>query len=405
MMDPPQSATDEENRMIRYKINPLVATLAMPPIAEVQSWARVRKNTDHGPLLDVSQAVPGYGPARPLLDYVAEQLEDPATALYTAISGLPALREAMAEHINADYGGNTVAEQVAITSGCNQAFCTVMEAIAAPGDQVILVLPWYFNHQMWLQMRGIEVCCPPFNPDGEPRREEIAACITDSTRAIVLVSPNNPTGQEYSHALLEDLFELANRSGVALVIDETYKDFRSNPGTPHTLAQQTNWDQTLIQLFSFSKSLALTGYRTGAIAANEGLILEMEKVLDNVTICPSHPGQIAVLYGLRHLDVWRREKSDMLRDRARRLRECFERDDLDYELTFSGSYFAYVRHPFGESAGAYQVARRLAEEFNVLCLPGSMFGPGQDGYLRFAFAHIDMDQIPLLVDRLVSSQS
>lgn len=390
--------------MIRYKINPLVDALATPPIAEVQSWIRRPQDPDLDPLLDGSQAVPSYGPARALLDHMAEQIEDPATALYTDISGLPALREAMSDHINADYGAASTPDQIAITSGCNQAFCTVMEAIASPGDQVILVLPWYFNHQMWLQMRGVEVRCPPFIPDGEPRCEDIASCITDSTRAIVLVSPNNPTGQEYSMALLENIFELARQFGVALVIDETYKDFRSNAGPPHTLSQKPNWDQTLIQLFSFSKSLALTGYRTGAIAANAGLIRQIEKVLDNVTICPSHPGQIAALYGLRNLDNWRREKSDMLRGRIQRLRECFERADLDYKLTFSGSYFAYVRHPFGESAGALQVARRLAQEFNVLSLPGSMFGPGQEAYLRFAFANIDMEHIPLLVDRLVSSQ-
>lgn|GEM_PF-2106969 len=164
---------------------------------------------------------------------------------------------------------------------------------------------------------------------------------------------------------------------MAMIIDETYKDFRSNPGPPHALVQKSFWHETLIQLCSFSKSLALTGFRVGAIAA---------------------------LYGLRHLDDWRRQKADILRGRVRRLRECFNRGDLEYQLGFSGTYFAYVKHPFCEAAGAYSVARRLAEEFGILSLPGSMFGPGQDAYLRFAFANIGSDQIPLLVDRLAASQ-
>jgi aspartate/methionine/tyrosine aminotransferase len=390
--------------MVRYKTNPLVRALAPPPISEVQGWVRNRSDSKRNPLLDVSQAVPSYGPARGLLDHLVERLDDPATALYTDISGLPALREAMAEHLSEDYEGTTTPDQIAITSGCNQAFCAVMDAIARPGDEVILTLPWYFNHQMWLQMRGIEVRCARFNPDGEPRCSDIAACMTDATRAIVLVSPNNPTGQEYSPALLDDVFELARRHEAAMIIDETYKDFRSNPGPPHTLVQKSFWHETLIQLFSFSKSLALTGFRVGAIAANADLIGQVEKVLDNVSICPPHPGQIAALYGLRHLDHWRRQKADILRGRVQRLRECFNRGDLEYQLGFSGTYFAYVKHPFGEAAGAHSVARRLAEEFGVLSLPGSMFGPGQDAYLRFAFANIGSDQIPLLVDRLAASQ-
>jgi len=391
--------------MLRYKINPLVSGLTTPPIAEAQGWVRNRNHTDHGPLLDVSQAVPSYGPAQALTDWLAKRIEDPATALYTDISGLMELREAMSDHINRDYIANTIPGQVSITSGCNQAFSVVMDTITRPGDQVILILPWYFNHQMWLQMRGIDVRCPPFNPYGEPGAADIAACITDATRAIVLVSPNNPTGQEYSHGLLEELFQLAAGSGVALIVDETYKDFRSQAGPPHTLLQNPDWDQTLIQLFSFSKSLALTGYRVGAISGSTQLISQIEKVQDNVAICPSHPGQLAALYGLLHLDAWRREKAQMLDARVRRLRECFERNGLDYELAFCGTYFAYVRHPFAESPGsAYRVARRLAEQYSVLSLPGSMFGPGQEAYLRFAFANIGAEQIPLLVDRLVESQ-
>jgi hypothetical protein len=390
--------------MIRYEISSLVSELPPPPIAEAQNWVSNRDHPIHGPLLDVSQAVPSYGPATELVDHLKDRLSDPETALYTDISGLPELREALSDHINEDYGAATTPRQVSIASGCNQAFCAVMETIAQSGDQVILILPWYFNHKMWLDIRGIEVRCPPFNPHGEPRTADIAHCITDATRAIVLVSPNNPTGQEYSPGLLEEVFELAADNGVALVIDETYKDFRSRSGPPHALLQRPDWDETLIQLFSFSKSLALTGYRVGAITGSTELIGQIEKVQDNLAICPSHLGQISALYGLRHLDDWRREKADMLHSRVRNLRECFQRGELDYVLTFSGSYFAYIRHPFGKSAGSHRVARRLAEDFNVLSLPGSMFGPGQEEYLRFAFANIESGQIPVLVDRLVASQ-
>ena len=169
------------------------------------------------------------------------------------------------------------------------------------------------------------------------------------------------------------------------------------------MLQRPDWDENLVQLFSFSKSYAMTGYRVGAMAANPGLIEQVAKIIDSTTICPSHIGQRAALYGLGHLREWRHKKADMLRERIARLRDCFDDPRLKYQLTCSGAYFAYVRHPFGDQS-AYAVARRLADDFNILCLPGPMFGPDQEPYMRFAFANLEAEHIPDLVERLIKSQ-
>ena len=134
--------------MIRYRINPLVAELTAPPIAEVQQWVDCAPDPDRASLLDVCQAVPSYGPPIQLIEHLADRINDPETARYTEISGLPELREAMSAEINQGYGGSTGPGQITIASGCNQAFCAVTETIAAPGDQVILILPWYFNRHV-----------------------------------------------------------------------------------------------------------------------------------------------------------------------------------------------------------------------------------------------------------------
>lgn len=389
--------------MTTYKHNPEIQRLVTPPIAEVQAWIEGRRFPPDRPLLDISQAVPSYGPAKALLDHLAEQLREPASALYTDILGLHALRTAMAEYISQDYGGAVDSTQVAITAGCNQAFCVAMDVLAQPGDEVILLLPYYFNHYMWLQMRGIRSRLVPFYRDRPLQLDDIAAKISPATRAIVLVTPNNPTGTEYNPDFIDGIFDIAQANGLALMLDETYKDFRSNAGPPHTLLQRPDWSENLIQLFSFSKSYAITGYRVGAIVASETLNAQLEKVLDNLVICPSHIGQLAALYALRHLNQWRKEKANMLRDRVSQLRKSFASDRLRYELVSSGAYFAYVQHPFNELS-AHHVARRLADNFNILCLPGPVFGPGQEHYMRFAFANLDAASIPDLVERLIESQ-
>ena len=382
--------------------NPLISAVATPPIADVHGWIQDREFPAERPLLDVCQAVPSYPPAEELCTHVGEQLHQPETSAYTDITGLPTLRSALAEHLSDDYESEIETGQVAITAGCNQAFCLAMDVIAGPGDEVVLPLPYYFNHQMWLAMRGIIATHPEFT-EGVPAVEDIAARLTERTRAIAIVSPNNPMGVEYPATVIAELYELAREHAIALVIDETYKDFRSTEGPPHTLFQKPGWDDTFVHLFSFSKAYALTGYRVGALVAGRDFIEQLEKVLDCVAVCPSHVGQLAALYGLTNLADWRRSKADLMRSRVIALREAFRSNRLRYQLVSSGAYFAYVRHPFeGENATA--VARRLADECNLLCVPGNMFGPGQENYLRFAFANLDASEIPSLVDRLVESQ-
>jgi aspartate/methionine/tyrosine aminotransferase len=162
-----------------------------------------------------------------------------------------------------------------------------------------------------------------------------------------------------------------------------------------------------VQLYSFSKVYCLTGYRVGSIVASPGLIAEIAKAMDCVAICAARIGQEAALYGLDHLATWREDNRILMRDRVTALRDAFRdlrsRDGgIGYELVSAGAYFAYLRHPFtGEPAR--NVAKRLADDENMLCLPGSMFGPGQEDYLRFAFANVDADKMSEITRRLARS--
>ena len=384
-----------------YRTNSAVHNVQAPPIAQVFEWLGQLPQGQQIEVLDVSQAVPSYPSAQRLTDFLAEAVKAPDTSRYTDILGLPVLRAALARHMSEDYAVTVDASQVAITAGCNQAFCVVMNALAVAGDEVILIVPYYFNHLMWLQAQGIRpvYCEVSADAAGNPDVARAATLITERTRAIVLVSPNNPTGCEYSSDLLSAFFELAAGEGVALVVDETYKDFRSVSGPPHTLFQRPNWAQTFIQLYSFSKVFSLTGYRVGSIIAGARLLREIEKVLDCVAICPPRIGQLAAEFGLQALDDWKADRVADIHARMDLVRETFAAASSGFTLWASGAYFGYIQHPFGGHS-AEQVARHLLESAGILCLPGSMFGPGQEAYLRFAFANLERESIPALVARL-----
>lgn len=385
--------------------NPRVDAVQAPPIPEAWNWLEGIVLPPDRPLLDVCQAVPADPPPEALRRHVAERALDPATARYSEIFGMPALRQALADDIGGIYGGDVAAQDCCIMAGCNQAFFNTMVALAGTGDEVILPAPWYFNHQMTLAMLGVKVVPLPFRADrgGVPDPEDLRPLVSAKTRAIVLVSPNNPTGAVYPPDVIDEVFEIARAAGCALVLDETYRDFLAPGLVPHHLFARRDWRETLIHLYSFSKVYCLTGYRVGAAVGGPLFREALEKVTDCVQICAPRLGQEAALYGIGHLDRWRKDNAALMAGRAQALQRAFTRNDLAYGLVSAGAYFAYVRHPFA-GVPAAQVAQRLAQEFGVLCLPGSWFGPGQEDYLRFAFANLDGEAMPAIAARLVESQ-
>ncbi len=386
-------------------VQPLLAAVVTPPIWEAQAWITGRTFPAQKPLIDVCQAVPGYPPADALLDHLAQALRRPETHRYTEFGGLARLRAALAADINRSYASaNAVTSaSVFVTAGCNQAFCLTASALAKAGDEFILPLPAYFNYSMWLEMGGMGVRHAAFRPEsnGLPDLDEIHSAITPRTRALVLISPNNPTGAIYPPDYLDAAFELCRNAGIALVLDETYRDFLGHDGSPHRLFRRPDWPGTLIHLYSFSKVFCLTGYRTGAIVADPKFLAEIGKEMDCVAICPPHIGQIAAAYGLEALADWRRANGAMMCARLEALRRAFERPDMGYGLVSSGAYFAYLKHPHA-GRGAYAVARRLAERQNLLALPGSMFGPEQEDHVRLAFANVDASLMEDIAARLAA---
>lgn len=385
-------------------LNPDMAATFPPPVMEARRWLEGVVFPPDRPLINVSQAAPMDPPPLGLRQALAEAaLNDPAAHLYGPVLGLPALRAELAAQWSAAYGGEIAAGEVAITQGCNQAFCAVMATLARAGDEVILPTPWYFNHKMWLDMQGVGAVPLPAGPDLIPDVAAAERLITARTRAIVLVTPNNPGGVEYPAEVLRAFFELAKAKGIALIVDETYRDFDARRGAAHDLFADPGWRGTLVHLYSFSKAYRLTGHRVGAIVAEAPRLAEVEKFLDTVAICPSQLGQIGALWGMRNLGQWvAGERAGTLARRAA-LEAGFARLK-GWELLGCGAFFAYVRHPY--PLASPDLARQLVREAGVLLLPGTMFRPAGDPAgareLRIAFANIDAAGIGALIDRLAA---
>ena len=379
------------------------ATFA-PPVMEARRWLDGVSFPADRPLINVSQAAPVELPPLAMREAIADAAINTAQAhLYGPVLGSPELRAEVAARTARLYGGIVEPAQVAITSGCNQAFNAAIMALTTEGDEVILPTPWYFNHKMWLDMAGVTAVPLPTGADMLPDPDHAAALITPRTRAITLVSPNNPAGVEYPASLIRAFADLARRHGIALIVDETYRDFHSISGPAHDLFTDAAWDDTLIQLYSFSKAYRLTGHRVGAILSSPARLAEVEKFLDTVTICPNQLGQIAALWGMRHLDQWLAGERDEILSRRAAIEAGFPRLAAQgWALLGCGAYFAYVAHPFDLPSD--RLAQHMVKAAGVLALPGTMFVPEGDPsgarHLRIAFANVDAAGIGTLFDRL-----
>ena len=375
-----------------------------PPVLEVKSWISNPDLQPSKPIIDVSQAAPTEPPPEKMLKFMADKvLSDNAVNTYGPVLGLDELRESLARQWSRQYNGKISKKNVAITSGCNQAFCASIATFTSENDEVIIPTPWYFNHHMWLQMAGVKTVPLETDSNMVPIFEKAEVLITDRTRAIVLVSPNNPSGSIYSNELLQKFYKLCSSNNIRLILDETYKDFHPNVSQPHKLFENTEWHQTLTILYSFSKAYRMTGHRVGALLTSYENLLEVEKVLDTFTVCPPQLGQYAANWSLANLDSWKSDRRTEILERAEHFLIKFEPlSAAGWSLRGCGAYFAFVDHPFKE--GSETLAPLILRDQGILLMPGTMFYPKYDLHgprtFRIAFANIDKNKITTLLERL-----
>ncbi|KAJ7748420.1 pyridoxal phosphate-dependent transferase [Mycena metata] len=390
---------------LSFRLSRGVRNTITPPIPLAYTWA-AKYRLSHGPLLDIG--VPGVPPQRSLQEALSVASSSLSSFGYCPSEGELVLREAMAEEMRTVYGTGTDIHpgDMSLTSGCNLAFVATIMTLADAGDEVILPVPWYFNHQMTLSMLNIATVPLKTRPEEgfTPSASQCEALITPKTRAIVLVTPNNPTGATYSPKLIGEFSRLAQNHGIALIIDETYRDFILTEAPPHSLFAEPSWRSHFIHLFSFSKSYGVPGHRLGLVVASSTFQKALGTILDSLQICPPRPIQLAIAPILASLRPGIVETALGLQTR----RELFENALPPGWIVGSiGAYFAFVRHPF-PGRGSVEVCQRLAEELGVVLLPAAFFcdeDKSDDRWIRFSVANCDDDRVREVCARLTQCGS
>lgn len=350
--------------------------------------------------ISLGQGVVNYGPPPSALEQIAPFLADPTNHKYSAVTGLPALVAAIAAKLATENQLRVGAEgRVVVTAGGNMGFLNAILAITDPGDEVVLPTPYYFNHEMAITMAGCRPVLVPTDEEYQLRFEAIRAAVTPRTRAIVTVSPNNPTGAVYPAAALRAVNRLCAERGIFHVHDEAYEYFTFDGAEHFSPGSAPGSTEHTISLFSLSKAYGFASWRIGWMVIPARLEAAVRKIQDTNIICPPVISQFAAVGALQAGRGYAQEKlRDIAVSRAAVQRTLAEFEGCVVPRADGAFYFllrlATDRHPM-------DVAERLIREHGVAVIPGNAFGLADGCHLRVAYAALPPAAIREGVDRLV----
>ncbi|MCI0337538.1 MAG: pyridoxal phosphate-dependent aminotransferase [Acidobacteria bacterium] len=351
--------------------------------------------------ISLGQGVVSYGPPPQAVEQIRDFLSNPDHHKYQAVHGIPALLELIESKllgengISADQGSRIV-----VTAGGNMAFVNALLAIADPGDEIILNLPYYFNHEMAITMASCKPVLVPTDENYQLQPGRIAEAVTDKTRAVVTISPNNPTGAVYSSSALKEINEICRKHGIYHISDEAYEYFTYGGKRHFSPGSIAGSNEHTISLFSLSKAYGFASWRIGFMVAPKHLFDAINKIQDTILICPPVISQFAAVGALRAGKEYCLEKLKQLSEvrelvlcELDRIKRCCEVPPAD------GAFYFLIR--LDTKMKPLSLVGKLVREHGVAVIPGNAFGMEEGCYLRVAYGALQKETVAEGIGRLV----
>ena len=368
-----------------------------PPIVELMETAKEYLSSPRS--LNLAQGVSGHTPPQESLDSVSGMMIQPSVHRYTADEGLLELREELALYLRRHSGidANPVDELV-ITGGANQALAGAVLTLLKPGTNVIMPTPYYFNAVMAVQLCGCSVKEVPVDGRFQPIPESIAKAIDKKTRAVVLVSPNNPTGAVYDQRVIESIVDICIDNDLMLISDETYARMVFDGSAHCSPMRHHDSSGHVVALGSFSKDFGMSGWRIGYIIGSPEFIREFMKFQDTMVICAPTPSQLLALDVLRNgTDTVDEEMARLgrLRDMAYvRMAEIAEL----HAVRTSGTFYLFPK--VTNCTDSRSIVLDILRKESMLLLPGSVFGRSGEGFMRISIGPLTPEAVDEAFNRL-----
>ena len=368
-----------------------------PVIPIVAEWIRQRPGT-----ISLGQGVVNYGPPKSAIDAISPFAADPENHKYKSVQGIPPLLEAIQKKLREENGIRLgESQRIVVTAGGNMGFVNAILAVANVGDEVILLSPYYFNHEMAVSIAGCKCTVVPTDEKFRPNVSAIAGEIRRRTKAIVTISPNNPTGAVYPEAILRQINDLARDSGIYHIHDEAYENFVWDGARHYSPASdESAWPHT-ISLFSLSKSYGFASWRIGYMLIPDHLFEAIRKIQDTILICPPVISQFAAVGAMKEGSAYCRAKMKELSEvRALVAEQLKQLARFCTIAPAAGAFYFFMKvHTHLDSL---TMVERLIREHGVAVMPGSTFGMETGCYLRIAYAALSKETVKEGIGRFVT---
>jgi aspartate/methionine/tyrosine aminotransferase len=350
--------------------------------------------------ISLGQGVVHYGPPPETLEAAQKFGADPHDHKYKAVEGIPELVGLIAEKLARENGTELAGRSVVVSAGGNMAFFNAVLAIADAGDEIILPTPYYFNHEMAIVMLGCRPMLVPTTDDYQLDLDALAAAITPRTRAMVTVSPNNPSGAVYPRAALAAVNRLCRERGIYHISDEAYEYFTYDGAEHFSPGSLTESQEYTISLYSFSKAYGFASWRIGYAVMPDHLLTATKKAQDTILICPPVISQVAACAALRAgSEYCRRRIAGFAQVRSIIRQELATIESFCHVPPTAGALYYLLK--VGTKLDEMTVVTRLVKEFGVAVLPGGTFGIDTGCTLRLSFGALDAESVTEGAHRLV----
>ncbi len=318
----------------------------------------------------------------------AEQALAEGKVHYTSNFGLMELRQAIADKLKRENNVDYTASEVLVTVGLSEAVFAVLATILEEGDEILVPDPVWLNYINVPNLLGAKAVTYGLTEETgfQMNLEEVKAKITPKTRAIVIITPNNPTGGVLSEDVLKELAEIAVSNDLMVISDEVYERLVYDGAKHISIASLPGMKERTFTMNGMSKAYAMDGWRLGYVAAPEEYILAMNKFHQHNTTCAPNFVQVAAIAALNEEGD---EVKEMVKEYQRRrdyaVKAINEIPGLHCECP-KGAFYIFINCKSLNMKSA-DLSAYLLEEAKIALVPGDVFGPGGEGYLRMSFAN------------------
>jgi aspartate/methionine/tyrosine aminotransferase len=369
---------------VRVSESRRIAAVQAPVIPTVGRWLRATPGT-----ISFGQGMVSYGPPPQALEAARRFGGEAIDHRYGPVEGLPELADALESKLAAENGIRVRPEsRLVISAGSNMSFMNAILAIVDTDDEVIIPAPFYFNHEMGVQIAGAKPVVVRTQANYQLDVDAIADAITPRTRAVVTVSPNNPTGVVFPEAALRAVNQLCADRGLFHIHDEAYEHFTYSGVRNFSPGSIAGAGAHTISMYSFSKGYGMASWRVGYMVAPERLWDAINKIQDTELVCPPAISQVAALAALKAGAEYPCAGLAKLDGLRRLIFAELGRPDVPCDTPdANGAFYFFTR--VRTSLDSMTVAERLIREHKVAAMPGSAFGATDGCYLRISYGMLD----------------